>query len=104
MNGYSIGELAREAGVPTSTVRFYERRGLLKPETRSQSNYRLYGPQSVERLKFIRAMQSTGFSLSDIRALFELAFSNEPPCAEVLALARNRLVDVRQKIKDMRRI
>lgn len=38
----TIGELARAAGVPTSTVRFYERRGLLKPDARTQANYRTY--------------------------------------------------------------
>src|SRR4051794_941812 len=102
--GTSIGQLARAAGVATSTVRFYERRGLLKPDQRSQSNYRLYSPASLERLRFIRACQATGLSLKDIRALLDLAYSTDEPCDDLLALARNRLDDVRRKIKDLRRV
>ena len=46
---YTIGQLAKTAGVPTSTVRYYERRGLLTSEARSRGNYRLYGPAALER-------------------------------------------------------
>ncbi len=82
----TIGELARAAGVPTSTVRFYERRGLLKPDARTQANYRTYTSRAAERLKFIRAAQATGFSLKDVREMLALTYSDEPPCDEVAAL------------------
>ena len=57
---FTIGELARAAGVPTSTVRYYEREGIVRPAGRSGSNYRLYSQQEIERLRFIRAAQGTG--------------------------------------------
>src|SRR3954471_19542657 len=104
MQGNSIGQLARAAGVATSTVRFYERRGLLKPDFRSDGNYRQYSPAALERLRFIRACQAAGFTLKDVQALLELAYSAGAPCDDVLTLARNRLADVRQKIKDLRRV
>jgi MerR family mercuric resistance operon transcriptional regulator len=104
MKDYSIGELANAAGVPVSTVRFYERHGILKPDARTGGNYRAYGERSLERLRFIRASQSTGFSLSDIKAMLQIAYSDDALCDDVLTLARNRLADVRARIRDLRRI
>ena len=54
----TIGEFADAAGVPTSTIRYYERARLLKPSSRSASNYRLYSADDLERLRFIRAAQA----------------------------------------------
>lgn len=68
----SIGELARRAGVPASTVRHYERRGLLQPGGRTGGNYRLYGPAELARLRFIRAARASGFRLADVGELLAL--------------------------------
>ncbi len=65
----TIGQLAAQADVPTSTVRYYERRGLLRCEGRTRANYRQYGEATLERLRFIRAAQAAGFTLVDIRSL-----------------------------------
>ncbi len=100
----SIGQLARAAEVATSTVRFYERRGLLKSDGRTQANYRVYSMRSVDRLKFIRAAQATGFSLKDIREMLELTYSDDPPCDEVTALIERRLSDVRQRLRELKRV
>ena len=54
----TIGQLAHATGVPTSTVRYYERVGLFKPDARTRSNYRSYSARAVERLRFIRAAQA----------------------------------------------
>jgi DNA-binding transcriptional MerR regulator len=101
---FTIGQLAREADVPASTVRFYERRGLLKPDARTAANYRSYAARSVERLKFIRAAQATGFSLKDIREMLALTHSDEPPCEEVAALIERRLDDVRERLRELKRV
>lgn len=100
----TIGELAKSARVPTSTVRFYERRGLLKPDARTESNYRSYSARTAERLKFIRAAQATGFSLKDIREMLALTYSDDPPCAEVAALMEHRLDDVKQRLGELKRV
>ena len=63
---YTIGQLARAAGLPTSTLRYYERAGLLEPTGRSEGNYRLYGEEALERLRFIRAAQATGLNRASI--------------------------------------
>lgn len=59
----TISELAKAAGIPTTTLRYYERIRLVEPEDRSCGNYRLYGDQSLKKLKFIRAAQAIGFTL-----------------------------------------
>jgi MerR family mercuric resistance operon transcriptional regulator len=100
----TIGELARVAGVPTSTIRFYERRGLLKPDARTRANYRTYSASSAERLNFIRAAQTSGFSLKDICEMLALTYSNEPPCEEVTALIQRRLEDIKKRLRELTRI
>ena len=62
----TIGVLATAAGVPTSTVHYYQREGLLRPSARSISNSRLYSAEDLQRLRFIRAAQAAGFTLHDV--------------------------------------
>jgi MerR family mercuric resistance operon transcriptional regulator len=96
---YTITQLARAATVPTTTLRFYEREGLVVPESRSQGNYRLYSDESLRRLKFIRAAQSVGFTLADVRMLLGNQASNGPSCAEVQTLIQERLADIDKRLK-----
>jgi DNA-binding transcriptional MerR regulator len=64
----SIGELARDSGTPISTIRFYERRGLLPPPPR-ESGKRRYPAEAADRVRLIRMWQNAGFSLSEISQL-----------------------------------
>ena len=66
-----IGELAREAGVATSALRYYEEAGLFGPAARTESGYRMYPPSAVARLKFIRRAKALGLMLREIRDLVE---------------------------------
>jgi MerR family transcriptional regulator, copper efflux regulator len=66
-----IGELARSAGLATSALRYYEQAGLLPPPERTEAGYRLYGPEAVGRLAFIRRAQALGLSVREIRRLVE---------------------------------
>ena len=59
----TIGGLAKATGIPQTTIRFYERKGLLRPARRSTGNYRLYGRAAAERLTFMGAAQVAGFEL-----------------------------------------
>lgn len=101
-NRYTIGQLAHEASVPTSTVRYYERRGLLRPDSRSKSNYRVYGEASLETLLFVRSAQAAGFTLADIDALLEFRDSDSAPCKEVQDLIAVRLNLVVEQIKHLK--
>lgn len=95
----TIGELAAAARVPTSTVRYYERAGLLKPSARSASNYRLYSERDLERLRFIRAAQATGFTLEDVTALLRPA-----ACGKVQGLIEERLARVAERMRELRHV
>ncbi len=95
----TIGELAKAAGVPTSTVRYYERKRLLRPSGRSASNYRLYSDEDLERLRFIRAAQATGFTLEDVTKLLRPA-----PCGKVQGLIEERLTQLAGRMKELRHV
>ncbi len=101
---YTISQLAKAAGVPTTTLRYYERFGLLRPENRSQGNYRLYGDESLRRVRFIRAAQSIGFTLQDVKTLLATPQSAAASCREVQALIEQRLAGVTQRLKDLRHV
>ncbi len=94
-----IGELARAAGVPTSTVRYYERAGILRPSGRTAGNYRLYSREDLQRLRFVRAAQATGFALEDIVKLLQPA-----PCHQVQELIERRLLRVAERMKELRHV
>jgi MerR family redox-sensitive transcriptional activator SoxR len=91
----SIGQVASEAGVRTSSIRYYESVGVL-PEPERQGGQRRYGPDAVQRLKVIDVAQQAGFSLSEIRELLE---SSEGEVSERLkALAQRKLPEVEELI------
>ena len=68
MGSFRISQLAERSGVPATTLRFYDSAGLL-PAQRSESGYRVYEEQAVERLEFIRAAKHVGLQLDEIREL-----------------------------------
>lgn len=93
-----IGELARTANVPVSTIRYYERIGLLRPTARSTAHYRLYHPRAAEELAFIQRSQGLGFTLPEIAGLLRLSRTGKAPCDEVLRLASKHLAAVESRI------
>jgi DNA-binding transcriptional MerR regulator len=97
----TIGALARRLNVSTSMLRFYEREGLLSPERRSSSGYRLY-PRSAEKtLLFIRRAQRLGFSLSDIRLLLQEGGGEAQTGDEVMGIAEQRFLDIERRLTEM---
>jgi DNA-binding transcriptional MerR regulator len=72
----TIGEVARRASVPTSTIRYYERRGLLQADVRL-SGQRRYRTETLRRLVFIGMMQDIGLALDDVQAVLDAATAAE---------------------------
>ena len=95
----TIGALARRLNVSTSMLRFYEREGLLAPEGRSASGYRLYPPGAEKTLLFIRRAQRLGFSLNDIKLL--LQSGGEASGKDVVGLAEQRFLDIERRLTEM---
>ena len=104
MGTYTIGALAKAAGVPTSTVRYYERLGVLKPDKRTKGDYRHYGPAALKRLRFIRSAAAIGLSLTDAAELLDVADGTEPPCDPVRDRLVQRFKAVTRQLHDVRRV
>lgn len=102
--GFTIGQVARQAGIGVETVRYYEREGLLPPPPRSASGYRHYPADSVRRLAFIRHAKALGFSLADIRELLTLKAEPGASSVAVRQLAQAKLMEIREKIAALEKI
>lgn len=101
---YTISQLARAVGVPVTTLRYYERAGLVEPEDRSAGNYRLYSDASLQRLRFIRAAQCIGFALNDVKALLGSPAGRPPTCPDVQQLIESRLADIEKRLHELRTV
>ncbi len=93
--GFTIGTLARAAGVSVETVRYYERRELLEQPERG-NGYRRYSDADVERLKFVRRAKELGFTLAEIKELLVSAECRST--SGILAAARAKLGEVEERI------
>lgn len=89
----SIGEVAEQAGVSVSAIRFYERRGLL-PQAERVGGRRCFGAETLRRLKVIDVAKRAGFSLEEIGALFDSIDRGAPAHEPLRALATDKLVEV----------
>ena len=96
-----IGELAKHANTNTKTIRFYEDSGLLPLPARSASGYRDYGPEIVDRLRFIRRGQAAGLTLQKVRQILAIHDRGEEPCGHVRQILTTRLDQVRVQIAEL---
>lgn len=99
-SGLQIGEIAAHSGVSVDTVRYYEKLKLLPRAARSGGGYRIFPPETVERIKFIKQAQETGFSLDEVKQLFSTGGANQ--CREVRELLLEKLAGLESKINQMR--
>lgn len=104
MENLTIGKLARQANLGVETLRYYERRGLIQPQGRTNSGYRLYSGDARRRLRFIRRAQSLGFSLNEVAELLSLSERPEKSAAEVKQLAQTKITDIEARIEDLERM
>jgi MerR family transcriptional regulator, copper efflux regulator len=99
-----IGELAGSAGVGVETIRYYERRGLLKEPDRTRAGYREYAEHDVLRMRFILRCKELGFSLSEIRDLLDLRVAPGRTARDVRRRGEDKVAAVEEKIADLQRI
>ena len=106
-----IGELARRAGVNPQSIRFYERRRLLRPASRTSSGYRIYDERDLDMVRAIKQIQELGFTLKEIRGLLELHPLMHPAkrggrggVEGAMALAQRRLQSIDEKMRLLRRM
>lgn len=97
----TISKLAKQLNINIETVRFYERRGLIKQPIKPAQGYRHYPDDTVNRIQFIKRSQELGFTLNEIVHLLSL---NDQPCGQVQEMAESKLSIVQAKMKDLRRL
>jgi Hg(II)-responsive transcriptional regulator len=97
-------ELAERARVNPETLRYYERRGLLKPPPRTPGGYRDYPSAAVELLRFIKRAQELGFTLTEVEELLHLDAGGPDSCDGARALAEARRADLEARIVDLQRM
>ena len=98
----TIGVLAKAANVNVETVRYYQRRGLLREPARPLNGIRRYGAADVSRLRFIKHAQQSGFTLDEVKALLRL--SGRPACGASRTLAATKLAAIEEKMRMLARL
>jgi len=100
----TIGAVAKRAGVPIDTIRYYEREGLLPEPLRRASGYRSYGESAVAQLRFIRRAKELGFTLEEIRELLALSRDRQRGVTAVKKRAQQRLAAIEARIAELQRV
>ncbi|MEJ2644559.1 MAG: heavy metal-responsive transcriptional regulator [Gammaproteobacteria bacterium] len=101
---FTIGKLARAAGVNIETIRYYERQGLLEAPPRSAAGYRRYTPAAVRRVRFIRQAKALGFSLGEIAELLALRADPTGTCADVRVRVADKVDAIDRKMAELARM
>jgi MerR family transcriptional regulator, copper efflux regulator len=88
------GQLAQRAGVGVQTLHYYERLGLLPKPERTSGNYRLYSPEALRRVQFIKKAQAVGFTLEEIKLILAFQKPGAARCRGVTELGEKRLREI----------
>lgn len=103
MKLYRIGELARLSDVSPRTIDYYTKLGLIFPEKRSKTNYRLYTDETLARLKRIETMKKEKYSLEEIKACLDQwnKVSQEEAVTEKLTSLQLHLRQLEREVKEL---
>ena len=98
----NIGTIARQAGLPTKTVRYYADIGLVKPSGRSEAGYRIYTETELNKLRFVRSARSFGFTVEECRELLGLYEDRDRSSRDVKRMALQRIGEIEDKMTELR--
>ena len=99
----TIGKVAQRTGLSVDTIRFYQKRGIVRSPARTSSGYRIFAEAEVEELQFIRKVQALGFSLKEIKDLVALRQADHA-CPQVRALIERKIKELRLKVAAMQEL
>lgn len=95
------GQLAKQLGITTEAIRFYEQQGLIEPE-RAANGYRQYNQHCIEKLRFILHAKEVGLSLADIQELLSIQIEPEQhTCQEVKDITQSKLDEIELRIAQL---
>ena len=95
------GEVAALAGVSIATLRYYERRGLIPPPSRTASGYRAFEPDTVRTVRLIKAAQALGFTLKEIHSLLAVALAPDGASGDLYAIARAKADELDRQLRNL---
>lgn len=98
---FTIGEFAKAADVNVETIRYYQRKGLVREPAKPHGSVRRYGAADLARLRFIKTAQRLGFSLDEVAELARL--DEGAHCVEVSRLAERKLAQIRERLAELER-
>jgi DNA-binding transcriptional MerR regulator len=98
------GEVAEAANVSIETLRYYERRGVIPPPRRSETNYRKYPADTVLRVRFVKHAQDLGFSLDEVKDLLSLRAARGARAGQVRSKAAVKIADIDERIAALERM
>jgi DNA-binding transcriptional MerR regulator len=90
-------------GVSSDTIRHYERKGILPKSPRTESGYRLYGRDAVDRVRLVQRALQLGFTLTELSEILQVRDRGGVPCHRVLNMAEEKLCSLEQQIRELRR-
>src|SRR5213080_1418510 len=90
----TVGAVAKAAGVGVQTLHYYERLGMLPKPNRSAVDYRLYSPEAVRRVRFIKKAQALGLTLEETKQILDLKDHGREPCRKVAWLGGKHLQEI----------
>jgi MerR family transcriptional regulator, copper efflux regulator len=96
-----IGELSAKSQVPIKTIRYYEEIGLLPTPDRTEGHFRLFSPEIISRLLFIKRLQLLGLSLQEVKECLTVFDRGELPCADLRVKLEQHIETIDRQIQDM---
>jgi MerR family copper efflux transcriptional regulator len=96
-----IGRASKASGVSVKMIRHYESIGLLPKVARTEANYRVYSPNDVHMLRFIKRARTLGFPIEDIKELVSLWQNRSRSSAAVKKIAGKHVAELQQKILEL---
>lgn len=100
----TVIEVEAATGVSADAVRWYVRKGLLRPRRNARNGYHEFGRVDVRELAFIRRAKRLGFTLKEVRRILEQSRRHESPCPEVRDIVQKRAVEVDAQLEELARM
>lgn len=98
-----IGDVAERLGLPASTIRYYEKMGLIEPPRRV-SGRREFDERAISSLEFVRLSQAAGFTIAETKSLLESYARNPEVSGDWRKLAEGKQVNIRSQMQSLKQV
>lgn len=99
-----VHEVARAVGLTSQAIRYYEKLGLMGKPQRTQAGYRVYSPEALSRVQFIKRAQKLGLTLKEIREVLRIKYAGQSPCECVRGTLARKVAELKKQITEMEKL